>query len=194
MQQYLTGNNKVRSISVQGKDAATIKFAQDEVETILREVRGIKADQPSDFTITNSADALNFINQITSIFTIFLAAIAAISLVVAGIGIMNIMFVTVTERTKEIGLRKSLGATRSDILLQFLMEAVAVTLFGGILGTLIGIGLSYAIASVAGIVFEVYMTSVFLAVGVSIAIGLIFGIYPADKASKLNPIDALRYE
>ena len=104
------------------------------------------------------------------------------------------MFVTVTERTKEIGLRKSLGATRSDILLQFLMEAVAVTLFGGILGTLIGIGLSYAIATVAGIVFEVYMLSVFLAVGVSIAIGLIFGIYPADKASKLNPIDALRYE
>jgi putative ABC transport system permease protein len=194
MQQYLTGTDRIRSISVQGKDAATIKFAQDEAETILREVRGIKQGQPSDFTITNSADALNFINQITSIFTVFLAAIAAISLVVAGIGIMNIMFVTVTERTKEIGLRKSLGATRSDILLQFLAEAVAVTLLGGILGTVIGIGLSYIIATVAGIVFEVYMTSVFLAVGVSIAIGLIFGIYPADKASRLNPIDALRYE
>ena len=194
MQQYLTGNNKIRSISVQGKDAATIKYAQDEAETILREVRGIKSGDPSDFTITNSVDALNFINQITSIFTVFLAAIAAISLIVAGIGIMNIMFVTVTERTKEIGLRKSLGATRSDILLQFLAEAVAVTLFGGILGTLIGIGLSYIIATVASIAFEVYVSSVLLAVGVSIGIGLVFGIYPADKASKLNPIDALRYE
>lgn len=194
MQQYLTGTDKIRSISVKGKDAATIKYAQDEIETILRSVRGIQAGEDSDFTITNSVDALNFINQITSIFTVFLAAIAAISLVVGGIGIMNIMFVTVTERTKEIGLRKSLGATRSDILLQFLTEAVAVTMLGGIIGTLIGIGLSYLIATVAGIAFEIYMTSVFLAVGVSIGIGLVFGIYPADKASKLNPIDALRYE
>ena len=194
MQQYITGDNKVIQIFAQAKDPKTIAFAQDEIETALRQARQIKPGQDSDFTIRNSVDALAFIGQITGIFTVFLAAIAAISLLVGGIGIMNIMFVTVSERTKEIGLRKSLGATRSDILWQFLTEAVAVTLLGGIVGTILGIVISYVFATVAGIFFEIYVNSILLAVGVSFTIGLVFGIYPAARAAKLSPIDALRYE
>jgi len=194
MQQYISGTNAIRSISVQAKDTSTIKYAQDEVETILKNARGIKPGDAPDFTVANSVDALNFINQITSIFTVFLAAIAGISLLVGGIGIMNIMFVTVSERTKEIGLRKSLGATRNDILMQFLAEAIAVTLLGGIIGTGLGILFSFILASLASIAFAIYWQSIILAVTVSVGIGMVFGIYPASKASKLNPIDALRYE
>jgi putative ABC transport system permease protein len=194
MQQFITGNANVLQINAQAKDPQTIAYAQDEIETILRQIRQIKTGQDSDFTIRNSVDALSFINQITSIFTVFLAAIAAISLLVGGIGIMNIMFVTVSERTKEIGLRKSLGATRNDILLQFLTEAVAVTMLGGIIGTLLGVVVSYIFATLASIAFEIYLNSILLSVGVSIAIGLVFGIYPAARASRLSPIDALRYE
>lgn len=194
LQKYISGEDRILQMTAQAKDPKTIKYAQDEIETILRQERNIRNGQDSDFTIRNSIDALSFINQITSIFTVFLAAIAAISLLVGGIGIMNIMFVTVTERTKEIGLRKSLGATKNDILLQFLTEAVAVTLFGGIIGTALGLIVSYIFASIAGIAFEIYMNSIFLSVGVSIAIGLVFGIYPAARASNLSPIDALRYE
>jgi putative ABC transport system permease protein len=134
------------------------------------------------------------LTSITDVFTVFLAAIGAISLIVGGIGIMNIMFVTVKERTREIGLRKALGAKNTDILWQFLSEAVTVTLMGGIIGTTLGISLTFIITTLAVLPFTVDIGSIILAVGVSVGIGLIFGIYPAWQAAKLNPIDALRYE
>lgn len=194
LQRYLSGRQTVTSLLVLSKDPNQMAPAADEIETILRRVQKTPAGEENNFTIRNSQQALSILDQITSILTAFLAAIGAISLLVGGIGIMNIMFVTVNERTKEIGLRKSLGATKNDILLQFLAEAIVVTLLGGILGTALGLGLTYLIANLAALPFTVDWSSVLLAVGVSGTIGLVFGIYPAWKAAQLSPIDALRYE
>jgi putative ABC transport system permease protein len=194
LQKFLSGDDRIQVIYAKVKDSNVVDAAQSEIQTILRRERNLKEGDDNDFTIRNSVDALNFISQLTSIFTVFLAAIGAISLLVGGIGIMNIMFVTVRERTKEIGLRKSLGATKNDILLQFLAEATVVTLLGGIVGVILGTVLTYIFTSVAGIGFEIYPNSIILAVGVSAIIGLVFGIYPAYNAAQLNPIDALRYE
>jgi putative ABC transport system permease protein len=148
----------------------------------------------ADFTIRNAGEVLNILNQITGLLTSFLIAIGAISLLVGGIGIMNIMFVTVRERTREIGLRKALGATNNDIMLQFLIEAVVITMLGGAVGTFLGVVLSLIIAAVAGFEAVISINSILLAVGVSGAIGLVFGIYPARKAAQLSPIEALRFE
>jgi putative ABC transport system permease protein len=139
---------------------------------------------------------LNTFGAVTSVLTLFLGAIAAISLLVGGIGIMNIMLVSVTERTREIGLRKAIGAKSGAILSQFLIEAIVLSLIGGFLGILIGAGIAFAITLVPDIGFQptVQFSAVALAVGFSIAVGLFFGIYPARRASKLNPIDALRFE
>lgn len=193
-QKVFVGDDSVRTIYLQSKDAKSVDFAQQEAEIRLRQSRGITQDQESDFTIRNSGQILDTLNQITSIFTLFLAAIGAISLLVGGIGIMNIMFVTVRERTREIGLRKALGATNRDILLQFLTEAIVITTFGGIVGTILGIILSLLFAVVANISPVVSPMSVILSVGVSSLIGLVFGIYPANQAARLSPIDALRFE
>lgn len=194
MQKMLSGSDKVSAFTITAKDAKLVDAAQSEIEQIMRRIHGLKEGDPADFTIRNTGQALTILDQITGVLTAFLAAIGAISLLVGGIGIMNIMFVTVNERTKEIGLRKSLGATKNDILLQFLAEAVVVTMLGGILGTLLGLALTWLITSVAGLSFVVNFGSVSLAVGVSVVIGLVFGIYPAWKAAQLSPIDALRYE
>jgi len=134
------------------------------------------------------------LNQVTDAFTLFLAAIASISLVVGGIGIMNMMLTTVTERTREIGLRKAIGATRRDINLQFLSEAVALTLIGGAIGVALGWGIATVVSSLGIIQTQVSLLSVALAFGVSAIIGITFGYYPARRASRLNPIEALRYE
>ncbi len=194
MQKLITGNSTIRSIIVSAKDPEYISLAAEELKTNFRQVRGLKGTEESDFTIRTSAQALGILSEITSIFTIFLALIAGISLLVGGIGIMNIMFVSVKERTREIGLRKALGATRNDILLQFLTESIAVTMLGGILGTLLGILLTYIFTQVAALAFAININTILLAVGVSGLIGLVFGSYPAWQAGKLDPIVALRYE
>ncbi len=193
-QKIFTGQDSINVFYAKAKDADTISFAEQEIKVKLRQFRRIPVGDNDDFTVRNSSAFLSTLNQITTIFTAFLSTIGGISLLVGGIGIMNIMFVTVRERTREIGLRKSLGATNNDILFQFLSEAVAITFLGGIIGTILGVTLSFVISRIANFAFVVSFESIFLAVGVSGAIGLVFGIYPARNASKLNPIDALRFE
>jgi putative ABC transport system permease protein len=161
----------------------------------LRTYRNIAFRDEDDFTVVTQQDLISSFGQITSALTLFLGLIAGISLLVGGIGIMNIMLVSVTERTKEIGLRKALGAKRRDVLSQFLIEAVTLALFGGLLGIAIGASAAIAITlAQPDLPVAVTWDSIALATGVSIAIGLFFGLYPAARAARLNPIDALRYE
>jgi putative ABC transport system permease protein len=148
----------------------------------------------ADFSVVNQADILATASSVTGTFTILLAAIAGISLLVGGIGIMNMMLTTVTERTREIGLRKAIGATAEDISRQFLMEAVMLTVIGGIVGIVLGWLVAFGIGLSGLIQTKVSLLSIVLAFGVSAAIGIVFGYYPARRAAKLNPIDALRYE
>lgn len=172
-----------------------------DVQATLREQHDIDdaSGESDDFTVRSSADALEMITTITDALKYFLAAMAALSLVVGGIGIMNIMLVTVTERTREIGLRKAIGANNFNIMFQFLTEAVVVTLIGGIVGIIGGVIISYIVAVVANFLgydwdFIVSLFSIFIGIFVSTAVGLVFGLYPARKASMLQPVEALRYE
>lgn len=199
--QKLIGVNHVGLIRAKVDHEDNIKRAMRDVEATLRERHDIadSSGRNDDFTVRSAADALAMITTVTDALRYFLAAMAALSLVVGGIGIMNIMLIAVTERTREIGLRKAIGANNLNILGQFLLEAVTVTLVGGIVGIMVGVAGSFLIAigiRFAGYdwAFVVSFFSILLAVSVSVAIGLIFGIYPAFKASKLDPIEALRYE
>jgi putative ABC transport system permease protein len=180
--------------STTAKDQASVDKAKAEIQKTLLADHKITDAKLADFSVFSAADLLSTVGNVTTILTSLLSGIAAISLLVGGIGIMNIMLVSVTERTHEIGLRKAVGARTSDILVQFLIEAVLLTLTGGILG----IGLGAAMAAIAGhfIGFspQTTLNAILLAVGISSLVGLIFGLYPAARASRLNPIDALRYE
>jgi putative ABC transport system permease protein len=199
-QKQLLGISYLNVILVQANASYDINFAKSRITFTLRQDHGITDPNKDDFTIQTQADILAILGSITSILTLFLAAIASISLVVGGIGIMNIMLVAVTERTREIGLRKAVGATDNDILQQFLIESVMLTLLGGIMGIAIGagiVGLVYFVLSTffsIGWVFAFPISAVVLGLAVSGIAGIAFGIYPARKAGKKNPIDALRYE
>ncbi len=169
--------------------------ASAEISDLLRQRHDIRFQDEDDFTVINQQDLLSIFGQITGVLTIFLGAIAGISLLVGGIGIMNIMLVSVTERTREIGLRKAVGAKRRDILVQFLIESVVLSLLGGLLGIALGASGALGISSLQNdLIAVVTPQSILLATGFSAAVGLFFGIYPATRASRLNPIDALRYE
>ena len=184
----------VSDITVVATSQSTTTAVQDEIDALLRRRHDLTPSEDADFRVLNQADLLSAATQVTGILTAFLGAIAGISLLVGGIGIMNIMLVSVTERTREIGIRKAVGARRADILVQFLMEAIVLSVLGGTIGILLGAGLA-KIVSLTGLVSSlVTLNSVLLAVGFSMAVGLFFGIYPANQAAKLNPIEALRYE
>ncbi|MFA7662716.1 MAG: ABC transporter permease [Patescibacteria group bacterium] len=200
-QKYLLGINYFNGgIIVQVKDESMVNSMTEEIKVRLRELHNITDPDKDDFHVVTQADAMDSVNMITSILTALLSSVAAISLIVGGIGIMNIMLVSVTERTREIGLRKAVGATTRDIMVQFILESVILTLIGGILGILFGALFSYLVAlilssSVAeGWRFAMPLSAVLLGLGVSAGIGLIFGLYPAKQASKKSPIEALRYE
>jgi putative ABC transport system permease protein len=188
------GDRLVTMIEVSALDEASIDTALAAVEDTLRVAHKLKADEANDFTAVSQTDLLSATNTITGIMTVFLGAISAISLVVGGIGVMNIMLVSVTERTKEIGLRKAIGARRRDILYQFLTETVTLALFGGIIGILIGSGIAGLVNLTGVIATRVSIESILLAFGFSTAVGIFFGIYPANRAAGLRPIEALRYE
>jgi putative ABC transport system permease protein len=188
------GGTSLTSIAVEAKSQAAMTPAENEVGYLLLDRHNIANPAQADFTIVSQNDILNTASSVTGTFTALLSGIAAISLIVGGIGIMNIMLVTVTERTREIGLRKALGAKKRDIITQFLVESIILTFAGGVIGMGIGILTSYAISRLIGLPFAISVGSIGLAIGVSGAIGILFGWYPAKKASDLQPIEALRYE
>ena len=189
------GTTSVGSISLQVRTAQEMDLAQAQVTAILRARHGLESTAENDFRVQNQADMVESVSETSGTFTTLLASIAAISLLVGGIGIMNIMLVSVTERTREVGLRKAVGAKRGDILLQFLTEAVVLSGIGGLLGVGLGIAAAQVITPMlGGTQALVTGESVILAVAVSLGIGVFFGLYPANRAASLNPIDALRYE
>ncbi len=188
------GSYVVSVIFIQVVSEDRMDVAADEITDVLRDQHRITFRDDDDFTVVNQADLIAVFGDITAIFTIVLGSIACISLVVGGIGIMNIMLVSVTERTREIGLRKAIGAKRGDILLQFLIEAIVISVLGGAIGILLGVLGSILIGNLADMTTVVTLQAVLLATGFSIGVGVFFGIYPATRAARLSPIDALRYE
>lgn len=188
------GVDYLRMVYVVASDDNGIDRLQSDIENLLRVRHSIKDTNLDDFNIQNMKSIMETMEQTTGTLTLFLGAVAAISLVVGGIGIMNIMLVSVTERTREIGIRKALGATYFVIVTQFLIEAVVISLMGGIIGIALGIGASKLIGLASGMSTVISVPTIVLSFAFSMAIGLIFGIYPARKAAKLNPIDALHYE
>ena len=188
------GSDRIRSFSIQVADGVPIEQGMVDLERVLRREHKIRPGAENDFTIRNQQDILATQQQATEVFTSLLASIAAVSLLVGGIGIMNIMLVSVTERTREIGVRKALGATRTNIMLQFLIEALTLCLLGGLLGILLGVGTAVLLARVMQWNTLISPIAVGIAFLFSAAVGLFFGIWPARRAAKLDPITALRYE
>lgn len=193
MQKILAGGEYLSSIAISVETKDLMPQVQEEATFALADKHRVDPAN-ADFSILSQADILGTLTQVTDTFTIFLAAVAGISLIVGGIGIMNMMLTTVTERTREIGLRKAIGAKKKHISMQFLSEAVMLTFLGGVAGVALGWIISILVTSFAGIATQVSLQSVILAFGVSAAIGIIFGYYPARRAASLNPIEALRYE
>jgi len=188
------GTDRVNSISVLSQSETLIPEAMADIQKILRREHRLAREKEDDFNIRNQADFLTTAAETSKVFSSLLAGIASVSLIVGGIGIMNIMLVSVTERTREIGVRKALGATSKNILFQFLIEAVVLCLLGGAIGVLLGAGGAMALSRLANFNTEISSQSVVLAFAFSAAVGVVFGVWPARRAASLDPITALRYE
>lgn len=193
-QHFLAGDIFVSTISVAASDPGSMVAVQQQITSLLLKQHNISDPTQADFRLMNQADIIATASSITGTFTMLLASIAGISLLVGGIGIMNMMLTTVTERTKEIGLRKAVGIRKDYILWQFLSEAVALTFFGGVMGVVLGWLASLLITQLAGLSTVISLSSVLLAFGVSAGVGIVFGFYPARRAANFSPMDALRYE
>ncbi len=188
------GTDRINDIWVLASHEDSVPIAMAEIESAIRRSHRLPLEKPSDFSIRRQADFLNILSESTQTFTVMLAGIASVSLLVGGIGIMNIMLVSVTERTREIGVRKALGATRTDVLLQFITEAVFLCMVGGIIGVGVGIGTATLLRTSFGWDTLVDPVSVVIALGVASATGMLFGVWPARRAATLDPIEALRYD
>jgi putative ABC transport system permease protein len=193
-QNKLYGLDSYNMILAQSVSERDIDAASEEIESILRRHRNIKPGESVDFSVRNQTQILDIISTITGIFTVVIAGIAGISLLVGGIGIMNIMMVSVTERTREIGIRKAIGAKNRDILIQFLVESIVLSVTGGIFGIVFAVIVSEILSTFTVLDTSITWVPIVIALSFSTIIGLFFGIYPAMRAARLNPIDALRYE
>jgi putative ABC transport system permease protein len=194
MQRRLTGNDDIHQVQLSVRTSASSEKAQQDIYRLMRERRHLARDADDDFSIMDQQEIANTISGTTRTLTALLAAVAAISLIVGGIGIMNIMLVSVTERTREIGIRLAIGAFERDVLTQFLIEAVVLSVFGGAIGITLALGASFAVARALGLPFALDYGIVALAFAFSAAVGVVFGFFPARRAASLNPIDALRHE
>ncbi len=194
VQHYFNATDSVRSIGISVATPEQMDTVKAAATALLRERHAIAAGATNDFTIADQAQLLESVDSISSLLTILLAGIASISLVVGGIGIMNIMLVSVRERTREIGIRKAIGARGRDILAQFLVEALTLSVIGGLIGVALGVTVSAVVGQVAGWGFQLQPMTVLMAVGFSLLVGVVFGVWPARQAAKLDPIVALRYE
>jgi putative ABC transport system permease protein len=194
MQRRLTGNEEIQQVQLSVRATTSSEKAQQDITRVMRERRRVAKDADDDFSIMDQQEIANTISGTTRTLTALLAAVAAISLLVGGIGIMNIMLVSVTERTREIGIRLAIGAFERDVLTQFLIEAVVLSVFGGVIGISLALGASFAAARALGLPFAMDYTIVALAFLFSAGVGVVFGFFPARRAAGLNPIDALRHE
>ena len=188
------GVRTVSSVSMSASTAEDVEWVMVQIERIVRQQHGLKLSDELDFTVFSQNAFLEAFDQITATLTMFLGAIAGISLLVGGIGIMNIMLVSVTERTREIGLRKAVGARRSTIMFQFLIETVVLSLIGGLLGIALGGGIAYGVSAADLVQANVEVDTIMMAFFFAAFVGIFFGIYPASRAASLSPIEALRYE
>ncbi|MFZ1735900.1 MAG: ABC transporter permease [Candidatus Moraniibacteriota bacterium] len=193
-QHFLSGDAYVNTISIAAEDQESMVAVQQSISDLLLSRHAISDPAQADFSLVNQNDIIATASSITGTFTILLSSIAGISLLVGGIGIMNMMLTTVTERTREIGLRKAVGIRRRSIRLQFLVESIVLTLFGGIIGIIFGWAASLLISHFAGLSTTISLSAILLAFGVSAGVGIVFGYYPAERAARLSPIEALRYE
>ena len=193
-QRRISGDRKISTIQIGVRDGSDTRIVQNEVVTLMRQRRGIQPNQEDDFTVMNSQEFLTTLTSTMQVLTALLGAIAAISLLVGGIGIMNIMLVSVTERTREIGIRLAIGAFDNDVMVQFLVEAVVLASLGGIIGIILGFGASFVGCLLMKLTFLPDLTMAAIAFVFSALVGVVFGFFPAQKAARLDPIEALRHE
>jgi putative ABC transport system permease protein len=193
-QRRIAGNNFVSTIVISAKNSVSTERVKSDIENLMRQRRKLEIDEEDDFEVTDMKDAVSEITVITGMLTMVLSAIAAISLLVGGIGIMNIMLVSVTERTREIGIRLAIGALERNVLTQFLLEAIVLSSFGGLLGIIVGLSVTALLVQYIKIPFVFSLGIVFIAFMFSAGVGIVFGFFPARKAARLDPIDALRHE